>query len=1057
MTVFRALAEGVSVKAGIGTDRIRRCAAGVCDTWGAAWAIGGRRAGRGARTASRCGAGWRRWALPIVACLMLSLPGSAAAQSETFTTTYQRYNALLDQGRYAEAVPLAQELVTLSEQEFGPKHENTAALLYQLALLLKSQHRTKDAEAALVRAVAIYEAKPDAEAAVAMVLADLAKTYIDEARFEQALQAYDRVLKIRRKTLGPDHPDVAAALNDIAEIYRQTGRFAEAEKLYKRSLEIDESHFGPDHPEVAATLNNLGLLYEIQGRYGEAEPLDRRALTIREAAFGPSSLPVAGSLNNLASLYEKEGRYGQAEDLLRRALDISQSEAGDVSRKTASALNNLAVLYGRIGRDAESAKLYRRSVAIFEQLDGPDHPNVATALIGLAESLRKAGRLSDAGPKLQRALDIRRRTFGPKHFETALAMNNMAVLYRDEGRSDEAEQLFKSALDIEESALRSDHPLVATALTNLASLCETPSCYPEAVVYARRATEIARQRILSGALQRSEGGPSEQRVLRPQLFRHIDIAERMAEAQPEKTAALTAEQFDVVQLTRTTAAARSVAGMATRFAAGDDALARLVREQQNTLHLWLLLDKRLVEAAGTAPQDRDPENEQAMRAYQAKLGQRLDELEQKLTQDFPEYAEIARPQPLDLAGTQKLLGPDEAMIVYGVSDIATYIYLVRPDRAVAKRAEIGAAALDKAVAHLRSQLTPVGVYGLADLLDRGYDAAEAYRLYRLLFAPLEPDLAGVHHVFIVPDGALESLPLEVLLTAPVEKQLDTFEDFRKAHWLARRYAMTVLPAVSSLRALRRFAKSSRAAKPFYGFGDPALEGHAGAQRGVEAGTLFRGALADVRAVRRLGQLPDTADELRAIAAALDAPAGSVVLGPDMTEARVKDTDLSQDRILAFATHGVVGGDIKGAAESALVFTPPAEPSPRDDGLLTASEIARDLDLNADLVVLSACNTAAGDHPGAEGLSGLAKAFFYAGSRSLLVSHWPVASQAAVRLTTGMFKALRDDPNLGRAESLRRSILAMIDDRSHDYLAHPLFWAPFVLVGEGGTPPAPAAN
>jgi len=121
----------------------------------------------------------------------------------------------------------------------------------------------------------------------------------------------------------------------------------------------------------------------------------------------------------------------------------------------------------------------------------------------------------------------------------------------------------------------------------------------------------------------------------------------------------------------------------------------------------------------------------------------------------------------------------------------------------------------------------------------------------------------------------------------------------------------------------------------------------------------------------------------------------------------------------------------------------------DDGLLTASEVAQ-LDLNADWVILSACNTASSDGtPGAEGLSGLAKAFFYAGARALLVSHWPVASDAAVKLTTGLFKEAAAHPEIGRAEALRRSMLALMDDGDNPYFAHPMFWAPFVVVGEGG--------
>ena len=161
-------------------------------------------------------------------------------------------------------------------------------------------------------------------------------------------------------------------------------------------------------------------------------------------------------------------------------------------------------------------------------------------------------------------------------------------------------------------------------------------------------------------------------------------------------------------------------------------------------------------------------------------------------------------------------------------------------------------------------------------------------------------------------------------------------------------------------------------------------------------------------------------------------------------------DLSNTRVLSFATHGLIAGDLPKLGEPALVLTPPARPTPNDDGLLRASEVSR-LKLNADFVILSACNTAASDGtPGAEGLSGLAKAFFYAGARSMLVSHWPVDSEATVKLTTGLIRATASDPTVGRAEALRRAMLAMIDETSGGAEhAHPFFWAPFILAGEGG--------
>ena len=140
---------------------------------------------------------------------------------------------------------------------------------------------------------------------------------------------------------------------------------------------------------------------------------------------------------------------------------------------------------------------------------------------------------------------------------------------------------------------------------------------------------------------------------------------------------------------------------------------------------------------------------------------------------------------------------------------------------------------------------------------------------------------------------------------------------------------------------------------------------------------------------------------------------------------------------------MIAGDLSGLAEPALVLTPPKTPTTANDGLLTASEIAA-LKLNADWVVLSACNTAAGAGQGAEALSGLARAFFYAGARALLVSHWAVYSDAAIELTTKTFATVAAAPRIGRAEAFRRAMLDLIEQGKP-----PSHWAPFVVVGEAG--------
>ena len=345
------------------------------------------------------------------------------------------------------------------------------------------------------------------------------------------------------------------------------------------------------------------------------------------------------------------------------------------------------------------------------------------------------------------------------------------------------------------------------------------------------------------------------------------------------------------------------------------------------------------------------------------------------------------------------------------------------------------------------EMPPIADDGRAGVV-QGFDLERAHALYRRTLGSLEGVFAGKRHLIVVPTGPLTSLPFQVLITEPPPRGPEALRD---AAWLIRGYALSVLPSVPSLSALRNLAGSASASRPFFGVGDPVLEGPDPAERqrsgrkrqATTPAGFYRNGLANIRAVRELTPLPDTAEELRTIGKVLGASSDAINLRKAASESLVKATALSDYRIVHFATHALVAGDLSGLAEPALVLTPPDVPTEADDGLLTASEIAT-LKLNADWVVLSACNTAAGSAEGAEALSGLARAFFYAGARALLVSHWAVYSRAATELTTKTFAMMAATANLGRAEAFRRAMLSLIEEGKP-----PSYWAPFVVVGEGG--------
>ena len=830
-----------------------------------------------------------------------------------------------------------------------------------------------------------------------------------------------------------------AALSAKINALSRAGKYAEAIPLAQGQLDSLEKKYGPDNRDVAGALNNLAQLYGSQGRDAEAEPLLKRAIAILDKVSGLNSADAAPELNNLAALYQRQERFGDAEPLFKRALAIREKSLGPNHPDLGQSLNNLATLYEKLGRHDDSEPLFKRALAIYEKAAGPEHPAVATLLNNIGQVDKVQGRYADAEPLIKRSLAIREKALGREHPDVARSLNNLADLYERQGRYADAEPLYRRAVAIRQSALGPDHPDLAISLNNLASLYQAEGRTADAL-------PIVETTIASGHAQL--------RVALPVL-----LAVQAQQIMPRDKAL--DDALNVVQRGTQSSAASAVNKLAVRLAAGTDRLAELVRRDQDLAAESDVLDKSLLAAVSKDRAKRDAAAEQRSRARLAAIAAERAGLQKTFAIEFPDYAALSNPLPMTASEIQSLLSADEAMVLFAVAEKESFVFAITRDRIDWKPVPFGADALSAKVAAFRRGLD-VGKARDATGKTGLFDLALANELYVTLLGPVDALVKDKRSLLVAPTGALTALPFHLLVTEPPAAAIpETFAGYRDAAWLLKRQAVSVLPAASSLKASRVFARKEEATRPMIGFGDPLFnpsQDEAGGRPATRQASralvtsaytdFWQGAGVDrVRLAAALPQLPDTADELNAVAKDLGVAASDIHLGRDASEAAVKRAALADYGIVYFATHGLVAGDVKGVAEPSLVLSIPRQPTEFDDGLLTSSEVAQ-LKLNADWVVLSACNTIAGDKPGAEALSGLARSFFYAGARALLVSHWSVDSDAATRLTTSTFDRLKADPKLGRAEALRQAMLAYLNDASSPRNAYPAFWAPFALIGEG---------
>lgn len=508
---------------------------------------------------------------------------------------------------------------------------------------------------------------------------------------------------------------------------------------------------------------------------------------------------------------------------------------------------------------------------------------------------------------------------------------------------------------------------------------------------------------------------------------------------------------------RSGAVQQAVSDAAVRAAAATPALADMVRSEQDARNELITLRRRLSGdgEAAALPQDLAAQTRERI----SKLEALRQQLQGDIRSRFPDYDRLVRPSAPSAPQVAERLRSDQVLVLLLPTADAVYAWAVAADRpATFARVAMGQARLQELVMRLRRRLD----LAQGATMGAAYDSNAAFMLYEQLLAPLRTVWQGKAEMVIAASGALGQLPFAVLHT-----RAGGGGD-AQAPWLIKDTAITQVPSLSAWLAVRSLAATRPAAQAFSGWGDPAFGPPSASTTGPASTTPGRRAV--IPEVRRepgaddgvtlppaamryadIPALPDTREELLAIARALQAdPQRDLLLGREATRDSVlaasRSGHLAQKRVIAFATHGLMAGDLPNLTQPALAMaaTPASDRDPLAPLLLLEDVLS--LQLNADWVVLSACNTAAAEGRGEEALSGMARGFLYAGARSLLVTHWAVETESARLLTTRTFEHYAAHPAAPKAESLRQAMLAVMATPGY---GHPAFWAPYALVGDGG--------
>lgn len=804
----------------------------------------------------------------------------------------------------------------------------------------------------------------------------------------------------------------------------QSESFAAAELAYRAALAVQQKALGKDTAERAAPLLPLALQVSDQGRYAEADALFAEAERLVPATNNPL---LAARLMHYRALHAYNQHHAnEALPLLR------QAEARYAALLPPEALHPHRVAGDTFALGSSGARQVNNPIPGPGALIEPAQQN---AMIGLLESrryralaLRDLGRSAESEAAIREATELALSQNMRQPALTARLLRTAAASAAARGDIGDASTGYLLSTNAFGQALPGSRPEAATRFLHAAELLRLD----------RSPAAIAECRAGAALLRQARTGIEED-LLQPCLGALV--------AAGGSNQAMLAEAFEMAQLAQGSITSQQIGQSAARLAEGakNPKVGAAIRARQDAGERLATLERQrdIGDRPGVAPNlGRVPPAELDDRIADARTA--LAETDAALQTASPRFGQLIQ-DVAPVAAVQSALRPDEAFVSISMGHAGGWVFALRRDRIAAAPL---AATPDRIAALVRTLRASVeiGASGLP-----AFNSASAQALYQATLAPVAESFADARALVVAPAGPLLSVPFNILLTGPAGPNL------ARAPWLIRRMSVAHVPAAANFIALRKIAGTSRASRPWFGMGGFRPITAAQARNTLPSPSC----LADARALAGLPALPFSVPELELARKLTGASPQDELLDSNFNVARVRAAPLRDYRVLHFASHALLPAELKCIAEPAIVTSTPPGAKDASGALLTTSAIIG-LDLDADTVILSACNSAGPQGPAGESLSGLARAFFFAGARSLLATHWSINDQATAYLVIETLKRAKAGsvPGVavattdGMADALRSAQLAVLDGAGSTLpaeIAHPFYWGAFALIGDGSAP------